>query len=339
MIRQLAHVDVRGGRTFVTPSSKTVTGMWKLDAHVAEVALEPAALAAAIGAALSRSRARTDTPDDDHAGMDALLAAAGVKSWPQFMKGRSSVTVLREGDTVKVWPMEARGSRGMRYVTERELRLTRPSLEELAAAVLDALPADVRAEAEHPSSRPATAAGFGPTGCWLAVRANDRAAVAAALGLVDVREETWEAALRQIESRHDPPRRAFVTPPVDGWTLVALSPQSIGEQRFDLAELSRRFGEAQYFATQRAVEYHEWQRWVNGDAKRRYCFFGERGEIRGDGEPSVAEADIVESADDPDGEAPDEETVLAVAAEWSVDPTSLEGRDDVEPRGLLGWLP
>jgi hypothetical protein len=34
----------------------------------------------------------------------------------------------------------------------------------------------------------------------------------------------------------------------------------------------------------------------------------------------------------------DEETVVAVAAAWSLDPTTLDERHDLPPRGLLGFL-
>lgn len=34
----------------------------------------------------------------------------------------------------------------------------------------------------------------------------------------------------------------------------------------------------------------------------------------------------------------DEDIVLAVAAEWSINPTTLEERDDLPPRSLLGFL-
>lgn len=149
----------------------------------------------------------------------------------------------------------------------------------------------------------------------------------------------------------------FLTPVVDGWTLAVLGGTELFEDdglaggALDLPSLSRRFGEVQKFATHRVVEYQEWQRWVNGSPVRRYCWIGESGRIRFDeGEPARAEGNLLRAADldqllaagGGDWDAFDlagEETVMAVAAEWSVDPTTLDDRDDLPPRGLLGFAP
>jgi hypothetical protein len=141
----------------------------------------------------------------------------------------------------------------------------------------------------------------------------------------------------------------FLTPAVDGWTLAVLGSSKLFEDdglaggALDLPSLSRRFGEVQKFATHRVVDYQEWQRWVNGSPVRRYCWIGESGEIPFDeGEPVSAEGNLLRAADlDGDWDASDfadEETVMAVAAQWSVDPTTLDERDDLPPRGLLGFL-
>lgn len=70
---------------------------------------------------------------------------------------------------------------------------------------------------------------------------------------------------------------------------------------------------------------------------------GESGEIRfEDGEPA-AEGSLARADDlDRDWDAlelADEDTVLDVAAEWSIDPTTLDGDLDLPPEGLLGYLP
>ena len=187
------------------------------------------------------------------------------------------------------------------------------------------------------------AVGFGVKSAWLAVRSEQPEEVARALGLDDVRPAAW-GVVQEIQ-RHppEPPFPVFVTPPVDGWTLVLLAP-SLAEANFDLAGLSRQFGEAQKLATHRVVESHEWQRWVEGSPVRRYWWVGESGEVRlDDGEPAAAEGSLAH-AGDLDGdwddlEFPDEDTVLEVAAEWSIEPTTLDGRLDLPAEGLLGYAP
>jgi hypothetical protein len=156
------------------------------------------------------------------------------------------------------------------------------------------------------------------------------------------RPAPWSVVPEVQHHPPEPPFPVFVTPPVDGWTLVVLAP-SLAEAALDLAGLSRRFGEAQKLATHRVVESHEWQRWVDGSPVRRYWWVGESGEIRlDDGEPATAEGSLAH-ADDLDGywdelELPDEDTVLEVAAEWSVDPTTLDERFDLPAQGLLGLV-
>ncbi len=83
-----------------------------------------------------------------------------------------------------------------------------------------------------------------------------------------------------------------------------------------------------------------------GSTARRsaaYCWIGDSGEIRFDeGEPARAEGNLLRAADlDGDWGAfdlADEDTVMAVAAEWSIDPTTFDQRGDLPPHGLLGFV-
>jgi hypothetical protein len=87
----------------------------------------------------------------------------------------------------------------------------------------------------------------------------------------------------------------------------------------------------------------EWQRWVAGSPVRRYWWVGESNEIHlDDGEPAAAEGSLAHP-DELEGdwdelELPDEDTVLDVAAEWSLDPTELDGRPDLPADGLRGYV-
>ncbi len=191
--------------------------------------------------------------------------------------------------------------------------------------------------------------GFGYKSAWLAIRTEDTEAAAEALRVTDAHAASWaegiEAAYRARQGRP----LVFLTPVVDGWTLAVLGrgelfeDDGVGGGTLDLPSLSHRFGEVQKFATHRVVDYQEWQRWVDGSPVRRYCWIGESGEIRFDeGEPISAEGNLLRAADlDGDWDAFDlanEENVMAVAAEWSLNPTTLDERDDLPPRGLIGFL-
>lgn len=191
--------------------------------------------------------------------------------------------------------------------------------------------------------------GFGYKHAWLAIRTEDMEAAAEALGVVEAHPAAWAAGIEAAYEAGQGPAPVFLTPVVDGWTLAVLGggelleDDGVGGGALDLPSLSHRFGEVQKFATHRIVDYQECQRWVNGSPVRRYCWIGESAEIRFDeGEPISAEGNLLRAADlDGDWDAfefADEETVMAVAAEWSINPTTLDERDDLPPRGLLGFL-
>lgn len=192
-------------------------------------------------------------------------------------------------------------------------------------------------------------AAFGYKIAWLAIRTRDTGAVADALGVTRARAVSWAEGVEAAYSARQGSAVVFVTPPVDGWTLAVLGGGDLfeddgtGSGVLDLAALSRRFGEAQKFATHRVVEYHEWQRWVGGLPVRRYCM--DCVDIRFDeGDPARAEGNLPHAADLDTGNWEDfdlatESTVMAVAAEWSIDPTTLEERDGLPPEGVLGILP
>jgi hypothetical protein len=144
----------------------------------------------------------------------------------------------------------------------------------------------------------------------------------------------------------------FITPPIDGWTLVvgdAVVPgveDPHGDWRNNLIELSGRFDEVQLFATLRTVGLHAWARMRAGSVERAYCYIGESGEVAYDeGEQTAAERDLGFDFGDPDcpeaeDEAywerdnlfPDEDSVMALASKWSVSPVELS--EQSAPPGL-----
>jgi hypothetical protein len=192
-------------------------------------------------------------------------------------------------------------------------------------------------------------AGFGGNSAWLAIRTGDTAAVAGALGVIGASAVSWAEGIRAVRLSRQGRAVIFLAAAVDGWTLAVLGGGDLfedngtGSGALDLPSLSRRFGDVQKFATHRVVEYQEWQRWAGGSPVRRYCWIGESGDIRFDeGEQANAEGNLLRAAgldDDWDAfDLADEETVMAVAAEWSIDPRALRERDDLPPDGLLGFL-
>lgn len=184
---------------------------------------------------------------------------------------------------------------------------------------------------------------FGYKTGWVAVQSGSADHVAGSLGLVDRREASWQEGVAAAYSKG-----VFVCPSVDGWILAM--GEGVLAGGVDAAALSERIGsEVQVFKTHRVVDLHAWARAEEGVLTRDFEFLGESGEIvKNLGSITPAEEDEASAADcaslavgpvpfDDEGlDFPTEETVMAVAAAWSLDPTTLGGPDD--RLGVLGRL-
>lgn len=185
---------------------------------------------------------------------------------------------------------------------------------------------------------------FGYKTGWVAVRSESADHVAGSLGLVDRREAPWQEGVAAAYSSG-----VFVCPSVDGWVLAMGEAVLTGS--IDAAALSDRSGcEVHVFKTHRVVDLHAWARAEKGVVTRDFEFVGESGEIvKNAGPVTPAEEDDEGAADcaslsvgqvpfDDEGlKFPTEETVLAIAAAWSIDPMTLGGPDS--RLGVLGRLP
>jgi hypothetical protein len=178
--------------------------------------------------------------------------------------------------------------------------------------------------------------GFGYKQAWFAVAGADRDAVLGVLGAHDLGEVDWQEGIDLSYLTED---RLAVTPPLSGagdrdWVLVAGHGYMYGDPIPSVAEMSEALGtEVQFFSSYRVVEAHRWERAVDGRLVRAFAYVGERAEVtRWTGDPDAVERAIglpESMAAGPDGEPPfvivGEQDVMAVAAAWSVDPSSLDG--------------
>lgn len=141
---------------------------------------------------------------------------------------------------------------------------------------------------------------------WLAVRDRDPTA---ALGLTELGETDWRSGVDLAYFTDD---RVIVTPPVDGWVLVL--GMALMRDRPDVTGLSAALAtEVQFFSSHRGLQVYRWQRAREGDLLR--SFAAADGEIAELGEASDLERSFGELVDDGD--------VHRVAAQWSVDPGTL----------------
>ncbi len=181
--------------------------------------------------------------------------------------------------------------------------------------------------------------GFGYKDKWLAVQSRSPKAVIAALGLKNAQQVSWARGVGQSGDSF-----AFVTEPIVGWILVKCSgfPDFGDERHPDLltprvVELSRRLNaDIQAFVTHRVVEYHGWV-WVHaGHVIRHFAYTIDDGPFINEGVITPAEKLLALQLDDTGSDEfeftpPDEKSVMRVAADWSVDPTTL-------PNTGSGWI-
>lgn len=194
--------------------------------------------------------------------------------------------------------------------------------------------------------------GFGYKNFWIAVKSDNKEKIAEIIGLKNLRPSNWESGIA-IAYKNG----VFITPNIGDWTLVVGinlpngdSLDSIEILENILNKLSSKFGEAHFFGTHRVVEYHNWMKSINGKISRIYSYIGESGEnIKVFGEPTEIEKDLdlfnsfsEEANSDSyfnrgDLDYADEELVMKIANNWSINPTLLEERKDIKSElGLVG---
>ena len=157
-----------------------------------------------------------------------------------------------------------------------------------------------------------------------------------ALNLKNRQPANWASGIRQAYGL----KKVFVTPPVQGWTLVVgLALPDAGDSRHPdrctplLRNLSRQLGEVQYFGTHRVGEYHAWAKAENGAITRAYAYVGEEGVTLWNTGPQTTEEKALGFAFD-DNKSPNEEDVMKIAGKWSINPQKLETmnlKDGSEP--------
>jgi hypothetical protein len=198
---------------------------------------------------------------------------------------------------------------------------------------------------------------FGYKNAWLAIKDVRSEAVAEALSLRSVRSADWETG---IKAAYEYPITCavFVTPPIDGWVFcvgfplfapVDARPPALGLRASEWAQKLQT--EVQYFSTHRIVEAHAWARARPSGLERAYVYVGESGEKVLDlGAQTPEERELGFAFFDPSNDEAQtegywerqdlthvgEEHVMALAARWSIDPSSLAERDLDVGNGLVG---
>lgn len=186
---------------------------------------------------------------------------------------------------------------------------------------------DVSMEADTPLP-------FGYKIGWLAIKGEKPEQVIDILQLENKTLANWQSGMRLVESEE----QIFVSPSIDGYVLL-IGPMELELE--ELEEMAQNFEELQYFVSHRVVEMHSWTLFRAGKLVRHYYYIGESGEVTSIGKLTEEEKElgfdnlIMSEDDDWDEFAfPDEESVLKIAAAWSVD-TSMQKHQEEKSVGYV----
>lgn len=168
---------------------------------------------------------------------------------------------------------------------------------------------------------------------WLAIRSSNTVAIRELLGLPDEPGAAWSDALARSRER-----RFFVSPPVDGWTLVIGASVPDPSQDVDVAfrflsGFSAAIGEVQLFLCDRVLNFHGWARLKMGNVQRAYAWAGTTQWNQGAmtieerllGLRCRAYGEEVESPayGETSPEQQNADRVILLARRWSVDPVAV----------------
>lgn len=184
---------------------------------------------------------------------------------------------------------------------------------------------------------------FGDKCQWLAVKSDDPGAVSSLLKLTNVKEVKWNEGVEAAYARDS---KVFVTSPIDGWVLALDSSYTgFGENgelhHQELAAWSAKLNTTiANFVSDRRSGTFGWMLAAHGDIARVY-FETEGQVVTNIGKKCLIEtaAEKAAVADASDGAIGDVDIVFALAAEWSVDPSTFERREDIPGKGLIGDAP
>jgi hypothetical protein len=173
----------------------------------------------------------------------------------------------------------------------------------------------------------------------LAAKSDAPERVAEAAGVTGLRRAaSWQDGVAAVHAESGDEPSCLVAGPIDGWVLVASTrlPHLRGENA--LAPLLERASarldgaEVQAFASLPMQSYAAWARARAGKVVRSFYGSGAEDAGREAGDATEAERELGLPGDDPSKTSADD--VLAVAARWSLDPTSIPLR---EVAGMPLW--
>lgn len=183
---------------------------------------------------------------------------------------------------------------------------------------------------------------FGYGSMWLAIKGYTPQQVIQILGIKNAVPSKWAEGInaQTYESK------TFISPVIDDYVLVIGIDKYI-EDRVFIANLAKNFSNMCVFGAQKNVEYCLWEKYVNGDLIRGYCYIGGAGGLEwSEGEFTPEEVELgfdkyIQSEDEWDNddcddiELPSSCDVSDIAAAWTIDPNFYDFTGKVTS-GYLG---
>lgn len=183
---------------------------------------------------------------------------------------------------------------------------------------------------------------FGFKMAWIAVRCDQHEEVANFLLLQGYHPLSWEKGIEAAYASLTT-KEVFVTPPINGWTLVVgwylenIEDAQPKHRVYRLLEaISSKFGEAQLFATHRGVDTHVWMLAKDGNVLRVFACSEDQTFDFGPLTEVEQTLDLFEQPKDQWFASEDD--VMLVAAAWSIDPSSLTEDAGKAELGMFGEI-
>jgi hypothetical protein len=182
---------------------------------------------------------------------------------------------------------------------------------------------------------------FGFKNTWLTVKSDDKIKITEYFNFKETKEANWEHGIHAAYHKN-----IFITPPIDGWTIILggfLGELETKQVKMFLSKASKVFDECHLFSTHRVVDYYCWYLFRKGQLIRGYSF-AERKTLETIGKKTSAEKEyklpdtILNNYSDSDWEkldVPDEDMLMKIAGSWGVSPDKLSGRKDIKGLGLI----
>ena len=194
---------------------------------------------------------------------------------------------------------------------------------------------------------------FGYKCFWITIKSGETEQIADLLSLDKKTPCNWKAGIDNGYLYGDGVP-VFLSPPVRGWSFLvgrcALpDPETHHDELVELLNrLSKNFGEACFFGTIRTTGFAAWFRSQNGQIVRKFMYADEV--IYDEGNRIGIESDVAYIDHDFDSEKEksikraefcgDENWVIQIAADWTIDPSTLEYQKKTPKAvGILGYLP